>query len=187
MAPTRPCDSHRNCVSRRTSKKSGSANKEMGCSLRPSNLTGHRSLRCGRTHQMISWRTVTIRPRSHATHCDGVHAGYDLAQQRPVGRNLPSWSRRTWNDLRFSTGPTKLPATMHRFAQSWSGLASRSGTWIFLLRRTRYLSEWFWSRITSSIFRAFPVSRWESGVDLCSRQLEGRNWGRPYWVGFQAL
>ena len=40
------------------------------------------------------------------------------------------------------------------------------GIWIFLLRHTRYPSEWCWSRITSSIARTFPVSRWKSGVDL---------------------
>src|SRR5258708_7055303 len=88
MAPTRPCDSHRNCVSRRTSKRSGFANKETGCSLRPSNLTGHRSLRCTRTYQMIFWRTVTIRLRSRATPYDRVHAGYGYLQlhhQAPTG------------------------------------------------------------------------------------------------------
>ena len=42
----------------------------------------------------------------------------------------------------------------------------RSGIWIFLLRHTRYPSEWCWSRITSSNSRTFPVSRWKSGVDL---------------------
>src|SRR5258708_27764335 len=37
---------------------------------------------------MISWRTVTIRPRSHATPYDGVHAGYGYLQlhhQAPTG------------------------------------------------------------------------------------------------------
>jgi hypothetical protein len=42
----------------------------------------------------------------------------------------------------------------------------RSGIWFFLLRHTRYPSEWCWSRITSSNSRTFPVSRWKSGVDL---------------------
>src|SRR5882724_6910993 len=80
MEPTKPCDSHRNCVSRRTSKRCGFASKEMGCSFRPSSPTGHRSSRCRWTYQMIFWRAVTIRLRNHATRYDGVYAGYGYLQ-----------------------------------------------------------------------------------------------------------
>src|ERR1700736_490037 len=72
--------SRRNCVSRQTSRKSGFASKEMGCSFRRSSLTGHRSSRCRWTYQMTFWTTATIHFRSHATRYDGLHAGYRYLQ-----------------------------------------------------------------------------------------------------------